>query len=659
MKKKTDILDYFSPDARDERRAERVKTASKVSGTFNKLSERYTASHKLTTQNAGLSAVAMVRGIISHYRMPSEPKLGYSGLRNIRTAANSSKVTDGVVVVTASVRTPTNVYINFDVPIEIRNGELLEPSVIVHNGAPRVIAQSTFDEITTRHTAHEIMPVREMYSKPLDKKVSDHLYSNRVQMTRKMPGMFSVKANRDAIRRAISLGADVEVTLVKTASKCIGDGPSGDGDCPNQADPEFKDGLCAECAEDMANTHEPEDLIVPGLDNEDGDTDEILKLLGLDTSGLDKAMDGVMQEPSGDIVKKKYMASTKEATPRPVVPKPKPIKPPKIDPPKTNITPNPAPKVEAPKPYKPPKVETPKAPKPPNMRDKPDRNRPCKKCGFAPCKCPNKRKKKADSLSNAFAAAAKSVLNHDIKFVRDAQAEVISFDKLREMEQSRRVKHDIGGGQTVYVDPKTGNAWDSQFGGKRVMLDVGDGKFNEKPVDITDVDPGDIIMPGGSNEDPSFDRMTEHVKVDKPMSRHPTARIAKESKDDSEVNNKSKDNSKPKKDKPASSGDIKKQLNNYINELVDSGVKDIDIKIMLTGDPVTGKKPMFDKAGPDVIGEMMEKLFGDKESSFIKTGPEKKKADKSKHTCVCDCGCGTPVKNQDEKCLDCKRNFCK
>lgn len=691
MKKKTDILDYFSPESRDERREERVKNASKVSGTFNKLSERYTASRKLTTQNAGLSAVAMVRGIISHYRLPSEPKLGYSGIRNVRTAANSSKVTDGVVVVTASVRTPTNVYINFDVPIEIRDGELLEPSVIVHNGAPRVIAQSTFDEITTRHTAHEIMPVREMYSKPLDKKVSDQLYSQRVKMTRKMPGMFSVKANRDAIRRAISIGTDIEVGIEKTAKLCEGPGPSGDGECPNEVDSEFKDGLCAECAEEMGNTYAPDELVVPGLDDgpeEDGD--DLLESLGIETRGLDKAMDGMMQEPSKDILdpsKKKYFAQKVPVSKPPRVPKPKmprqpsmPKPPAQAKPPITNPDQN-SPKPPAPP--KPVKIETPKPKIPPNLRKRPDRKSLCKKCNQAPCMCPNRRKK--SSLQQAFARAAKSVLNHDIKFVRDAQAVAIDFPTMRMEEGIKRNVEDYassssrtpktipanrsatGKEETVYAD-ENNMLWGSPDGEDQVVVHVNDGKARIVPADADDA----VYMPPSGAKsysrhqvhtaptpDDSFDSMPDVDEelwqpphADVPRKQPVTARVVRGSEDKDK-----KDTKLPKK--PSGPADLKKQLSKHIQDLVDSGAQQIDIQVMLDGNPATGKKPMFDKAGPDMLSDIMKEFIGDKESSFHKEGPEKKKEAADKKVCSCDCGCGTPVKPTEEKCLDCKKNFCR
>lgn len=686
MKKNNGGSNYFSPEARDERRAERVKNASKLSGTFNKVASHYTAAKKLTTQNAGLSAVAFVRGIISHYRMPSEPKLGYSGIRNVRTAAHSSTVMDGVIIVTASVRTPSNVYINFDIPVEIRDGQMLEPSVIVHHGAPRVIAQSTFDEITTRHTAHEVKPVREMYAKPLDKKVSDHLYSHRVKTTRRSPGMFSVKANRDEIRRAIGLGTDVEVVLHKTATMCGGPGPSGDGACPNEADPDFEDELCTECAAEMANTYEPDELKVPGLDD---DSDDGLESLGLETKGLDKAMDGMMQEPSKDILKKKYMSS-RQATPRPVVPKPHPIKPPKMDPPKTTIAPNPAPKAEAPKPYKPPKVETPKAPKPPNMRSKPDKNRPCTKCGFAPCRCPNKRKKKNGGLQAAFARAAKSVLNHDIKFVRDAQAVAIDFPTMRMEEGIKRNVEDYGSApsrvmkqipahlsatgkaETVYQDENE-TLWGSESGDDQVSVLVNDGKFRIVPAENEDK----VSMPPSGAKsysrhqvhtaptaDDSFDSMSDKVDEDLlqpphsgvPRNMPVSARVAAGPDKEEKPKSDKKDDSKKKTLGP---DDLKKQLSDHIQELLDSGAQQIDIKLLMHGDPVTGSGPMFEKAGPDVLNDVMKKFFGDKDSSFHKTGPEKKKAQSDKRICSCDCGCGTPVKGNDDKCLECRKNYCK
>jgi hypothetical protein len=195
-----DYKKYFSQEARDARRASKLGQFSAIKGSIG---HAKVAEFKLTTQNAGLKAVSMVREILNNYHLPGLPKLSYSGIRNGRTAANSSRLEDGVITVNASFRSTSGVGISFDIPIEISGGKLLEPSVIVHNGEPRIIAQSAFDGIVVRNTFKDYVPVRDLYAAPLDKNVASQLYTNRTKQTAINQGIFSVHANRENLRRAI------------------------------------------------------------------------------------------------------------------------------------------------------------------------------------------------------------------------------------------------------------------------------------------------------------------------------------------------------------------------------------------------------------------------------------------------------------------------
>ena len=194
----SDPSDYFSRAARLLRRAGRLSGLNKLSGGLKKQ-----ASTNLTTQNAGLQAVAMARDILDGYRFPSQPKLSYSGVRNARVAANSSALEDGVVTIHADFRTHTGVLVGLDIPMEIRAGELQEPSIIIHNGAPRIIAQSTFDDLTTGHTFYEEPEPRAMYSAPFSKETNKAVNENRMKIERVNTGMFSIHSSKEALRAAI------------------------------------------------------------------------------------------------------------------------------------------------------------------------------------------------------------------------------------------------------------------------------------------------------------------------------------------------------------------------------------------------------------------------------------------------------------------------
>ena len=189
---------YFSRDKRLARRAERLSTMDKVSETLPGRT-----SGKLTTQNAGLQAVTMVRDMFNNYVLPRSPALSYSGIRGARKASDSSRLEDGVVTVYAEFKTPSGVNVGLEVPVEIRHGELLEPSIVVHDGAPRVIAQSTFDDIVSRSCLHEELPVRALYSAPMDKAHAERLYGNRTKIVTTQPGMFKLESAKEVLQAAV------------------------------------------------------------------------------------------------------------------------------------------------------------------------------------------------------------------------------------------------------------------------------------------------------------------------------------------------------------------------------------------------------------------------------------------------------------------------
>jgi hypothetical protein len=264
MTKKPDLTDYFSPEAREARRQARLQKTAGISGAFrDSFATKYAGrDERLTTQNAGLMAVAMARELFDNYRLPTQPKLSYSGLRNGKTARNSSKLQDGVITVHASFRTFSNVVVDLDVPFEIHEGKLLEPSVVIHNGAPRIIAQSTFDHIVENNTAFDTLPVREMYSQPLDHHTAKEQYSQRTKVPRVDRGMFSVNANQEILKAAMQgrvITAQLQPgpdQMVQPAQGCncnstLCDHHGKDGFCFNQADSvKMTDvgSICDECA---------------------------------------------------------------------------------------------------------------------------------------------------------------------------------------------------------------------------------------------------------------------------------------------------------------------------------------------------------------------------------------------------------------------------
>jgi hypothetical protein len=192
-------MSYFSRQNRQARRTKMANAIAKASGTFTP-----SRPGKLTTQNIGHRAIDFVSSYLSEYAMPS-PQYSYSGTRKARLD-NGTEIVDGVITITASFRSPSGVGVSFDIPVEIRGSEMIDPSVIIVGGAPRVIAQSTFDSLLKSATMRTTRQLREMYGAPPEHAEPLSKVDSKDSYPKNRQNMFSFNAHRDSIASAIRLG---------------------------------------------------------------------------------------------------------------------------------------------------------------------------------------------------------------------------------------------------------------------------------------------------------------------------------------------------------------------------------------------------------------------------------------------------------------------
>jgi hypothetical protein len=167
----------------------RQATHTKAAQSLNwNLSRPHGGARKVNRQTAGMEAVQMVREVVASFAWPTEPKLTYAGLRRTTAGLDAKQADNGVITVTGTVRTSTGVTLGFDVPVEIRNGHLLEPVLFFHNDTPVVLSQSGVDSMIKNATTYGEMPIRTQYAPPLTKGELAARQSPR--MERRTPGMF-------------------------------------------------------------------------------------------------------------------------------------------------------------------------------------------------------------------------------------------------------------------------------------------------------------------------------------------------------------------------------------------------------------------------------------------------------------------------------------
>ena len=155
----------------------------------------------VTASTAGFEAVKLVRDLMSQYVWPTAPKLSYTGMRHTSVRLDQEEVDSGVITVTGELRSPLGVKVSFDVPIEIRAGRLLEPSIMVFGGQPRVISQSTIDTVIRDNNTYMDTQPRSMYGAPFDKVEAKS--RKPFHQERRSPGLFAVAGKTAALREFI------------------------------------------------------------------------------------------------------------------------------------------------------------------------------------------------------------------------------------------------------------------------------------------------------------------------------------------------------------------------------------------------------------------------------------------------------------------------
>lgn len=202
----------FSRKYRMDVKAKKAALYSSLAGTFVK-----SASGGLTKQNLGTKAIDYVHSYLSEFALPGTPKLSYMNAR-VASSVDSYDVDSGTIVVAATMHTPSGIRVDFDVPLNIINGQFLEPSMIVVNGEPRVLAQSTFDSLMQSCSIYDIKPDRKLYSPPSET-------SSRLILRRPSSGMFNTTTFRQLVSSKSYKSDDITdgcVILHETSSRSAG-----------------------------------------------------------------------------------------------------------------------------------------------------------------------------------------------------------------------------------------------------------------------------------------------------------------------------------------------------------------------------------------------------------------------------------------------------
>lgn len=155
-------------------------------------------------------AIAAVRETLdSTGEFPIPPTIEYKNIHSVRTSGGTEKtplIGDGILMLHARCLTKTGVRDSFEVPVMVQGGEILQPSVMLHEGQVKVLAPSSVRELVARGTFASLPPARGLFSGPMthdEAREWSQVEKEQRMQQRINPGMFSVSASRDLLRAAV------------------------------------------------------------------------------------------------------------------------------------------------------------------------------------------------------------------------------------------------------------------------------------------------------------------------------------------------------------------------------------------------------------------------------------------------------------------------
>lgn len=149
-------------------------------------------------QHPGVAALMLVRRAFSSFHVPSLD-LRFVGMKRV-SGHSAFAMDDGVVTIEASLQSLSGPRHYLDVPVMVQNGRALMPSVVIHEGLPRILAQSTLDDIVGRGEFQANTPDRKhMFAPPQEKAKGGKSTHSIVR-----PSMFNVTSGRALVQGALS-----------------------------------------------------------------------------------------------------------------------------------------------------------------------------------------------------------------------------------------------------------------------------------------------------------------------------------------------------------------------------------------------------------------------------------------------------------------------
>jgi hypothetical protein len=136
------------------------------------------------TINAYIQESALAaRAALDILDFPIRPQLSYNNVRRVKYSSyDPAAVVDAELLFNIRMASKSGVICHATIPVNVKAGMVIPPSIIMYEDRPRIIAQSTVDEIINRHTSYSLEPLRGQFSPPLSGEELDIGVSNRNEL---------------------------------------------------------------------------------------------------------------------------------------------------------------------------------------------------------------------------------------------------------------------------------------------------------------------------------------------------------------------------------------------------------------------------------------------------------------------------------------------
>jgi hypothetical protein len=153
-------------------------------------------------------AIAATRELVTELPFPLPPDLRYVRAVGVEAdiAGRRASIDEGMVWLELNYQTRLGARGSALVPVQVREGQVVQPSVFLIDGTMRIISPSTVHELVRAGQLHHVPPARPQYSAPQTPAEARAWQEQRTFQgpePRANPGMFSTAEARDLLRAAL------------------------------------------------------------------------------------------------------------------------------------------------------------------------------------------------------------------------------------------------------------------------------------------------------------------------------------------------------------------------------------------------------------------------------------------------------------------------